>query len=381
MAKYDVTHSCGHEVTVDLVGKESERQWRIRNMEQECCEACAAERAAAKNLEYGLPDLIGSPAQIAWANQIRIGCFEWYEQNLYKNQDKLGAAFEEELIIYRHFKENSRSAKFWIDNRHFSPDVLYKQHRKKYMEEIERKLTDVRERDDAFAKAAKAEATLRPENPCTDMITEIKVDGEERNGTVSLYSEKDETFRLLVKKYGYAWTDRAWRLSVGFRNGTVEDRAAEIANALLRSGFPVMIMDEKIREKAVDGSFKPEQKKWALISADKKMISLYFDRDDTIYSAARKLPGSQWNKLCGSVDVPMHNAEAVLDFSDAYGFEISPGCKRAIDAWIAEKEAALVVRPAKPEIMPNQNKGIAGILDSSREVLPDLRDEDELEKD
>ena len=83
MAKYDVTFSCGHTETIQLFGKETDRQRKIKWYEEHCvCSSCykkqqeearkaAAEKAAAEASKLGLPELIGTPKQIAWAEEIR----------------------------------------------------------------------------------------------------------------------------------------------------------------------------------------------------------------------------------------------------------------------------------------------------------------------
>jgi hypothetical protein len=75
VAKYHITHTCGHIVTYDLVGKLSLRNYRINRMEQEACQEC---RNAARNQQSaeqansaGLPELTGTEKQIAWATTIR----------------------------------------------------------------------------------------------------------------------------------------------------------------------------------------------------------------------------------------------------------------------------------------------------------------------
>lgn len=62
MAKYVVTHSCGHTEEVSLFGKESERERRIAWLEGQPCTECRAEEATG---------LTGSPRQRAWAADIR----------------------------------------------------------------------------------------------------------------------------------------------------------------------------------------------------------------------------------------------------------------------------------------------------------------------
>lgn len=74
--KYDVTYSCGHKGTVELYGKTSDREAKIRWYESsavcpECYKKQQQEAADKTATEYELPELEGSEKQIAWANTIR----------------------------------------------------------------------------------------------------------------------------------------------------------------------------------------------------------------------------------------------------------------------------------------------------------------------
>lgn len=57
MAKYEVTHTCGHEVTVDMIGRN--REWRLERMAEYPCVSCRREERAAMNAERVLA-LLGS---------------------------------------------------------------------------------------------------------------------------------------------------------------------------------------------------------------------------------------------------------------------------------------------------------------------------------
>ena len=55
MGKYDVTYSCGHTGTVDLFGKNTERERKIAWMEREClCPDCYKAAKRKEEKERGL---------------------------------------------------------------------------------------------------------------------------------------------------------------------------------------------------------------------------------------------------------------------------------------------------------------------------------------
>lgn len=75
MAKYEITHSCGHVRTYNLFGKTDDRNRKIEWLESQPCPDCkreeenaeSAKKAAAENR----PVLTGSEKQVAWANTLR----------------------------------------------------------------------------------------------------------------------------------------------------------------------------------------------------------------------------------------------------------------------------------------------------------------------
>ena len=78
--KYTITHSCGHEEQVELFGKAADRDRKVAAMESEPCSECRAKEAHVD----GLPDLEGSPKQVAWAGDIRKQFIVRWAENLEK---------------------------------------------------------------------------------------------------------------------------------------------------------------------------------------------------------------------------------------------------------------------------------------------------------
>lgn len=154
MAWYDVTYSCGHEGRVQLYGKEADRQRKIEWYED--CAVCpdcykaeqerkrqeANEAAKKRAEEMNLPELTGSPKQIAWANTLRDERLEQekacYEANirhnelLLKEQPERQKEFEQankELAEsekeYREYLISHTESKWWIDKRNWDGTELH----------------------------------------------------------------------------------------------------------------------------------------------------------------------------------------------------------------------------------------------------------------
>lgn len=75
MAKYEITHSCGCTETVNICGTNAhgERDKRIAWLSSIPCRECEARAAAERAADAGLPELSGTPKQVAWALDIREG--------------------------------------------------------------------------------------------------------------------------------------------------------------------------------------------------------------------------------------------------------------------------------------------------------------------
>lgn len=111
MAKYTITHACGHTEDVNLFGKHADRERKIAYLESIDCRSCWDAAQAAKAHEAGLPELSGSPKQIAWANGIRNrilaeadSCINAHPD--WPNMDKWLTELKKET-----------AARWWIDHR------------------------------------------------------------------------------------------------------------------------------------------------------------------------------------------------------------------------------------------------------------------------
>ena len=116
MAKYNITHVCGHVSVENIGGPEKDRLPQVKRIQNRPCAECAraetTKRAAEASHEAGLPALSGSEKQISWAEAIRVKMLSDADAFIAKlPQDdprtkKVHAAIRAQA-----------EAKFWIDNR------------------------------------------------------------------------------------------------------------------------------------------------------------------------------------------------------------------------------------------------------------------------
>lgn len=278
---YEGTYSCGHKGQVKLYGKKKEREWRAEKIFEGICDDCKEKERQEKNKkalelskEYEFPELIGSEKQIAWANTIRLDFYTRCEQKKIVSDD----------LITEHLE-----AKFWIDNRYFIANDI-----EKFVDESTKKSEREKEK-----KRLLDEDTVFP--------TELKYAGVveivNNNGNICLFYPKDKDFIELVKKYNFKWDD-VWCRHLTKLTGDFSDRAAEIGHVLLKNSFAICIHDKEVLEKAINGNFLPECKRWIMAEPDDSLLKIYWvNRDNYLYSEARRIKTSKWEKPYVTVDI------------------------------------------------------------------------------
>lgn len=131
MAKYQITHACGHVQTHQIFGsntkgqRDSKRDWLASCL----CEDCYREEqrakhdsankvAAATNKANNLPSLVGTQKQIEWAESIRAKKVADLD-NLLKPEFANGeyAEFYNQCQYIINTVKNQSSASYWINNK------------------------------------------------------------------------------------------------------------------------------------------------------------------------------------------------------------------------------------------------------------------------
>jgi len=368
MATYNITYACGHEGSVRLTGPKRTREWIVSNKEKELCPDCykkhleeerAAEREAAQVAakEQELPDLIGTEKQVNWAITIRAKYLEILADIL----QSVTIRDEIDLIVFQNVIEsiqNETAASWWIDNR-TSDEYEIKQYlAKKYQE-----LLKLRETTGCISEEeAIQEATLRPESPVSELPAEIKI---EKDIIYIKYPERNDDFREIVKYHGFKWYGDSWARRISKFAGTVQDRAGEIGNHLLKEGFIIRVFDEEARGKAISGNYALEQKRWVAARVEGKYkgyFALSWEQgNEKIYDASRSIAGSRWDKPY--VVIPSAQYEAILDLADEFGFKLSEGAQKLVKGAIKTKESSIVANPGEAPEPIKEVKSTPGEID------------------
>ena len=159
-------------------------------------------------------------------------------------------------------------------------------------------------------------------------------------------------------------------------SGYLVDRVAELGNKLLVAGFAVSIIDLEQRRRAVAAEYAPECRRWVKLYTGEEHtgdLCVCWDREDDLFSTIHKIHGSHW--YCGAMAVPIASWNEVLDMAEMLGFQISDMAQEAINTYRNHLNPAVSVSPA-PEPVQQPDK-LSAILNSSPDVLSDLKDEEQ----
>lgn len=189
---------------------------------------------------------------------------------------------------------------------------------------------------------------------------------------------KNDTVRQILKDNGWSWDSQnsvwAYRIN-SYRLPYRLERVAECGNKLLNAGVPITIANDKIRTKAVDADYIPANPHYILEGYNGDTTTIRICWDDKIsaslYKDIKSLPGAKYSG--GVVHVPTKYYNEIWDFAKTYNFGISNEATKLLEIAKNNYDSRTVVTVAESKkIVP----ATENILDSSRAIIDDLRDDD-----
>ena len=381
MAWTDVTYSCGHTGEVQIYGARKDREkavWIYKNYK--LCPDCYEEQrrkeeqaVLSRAEEYGLPELSGSPKQIAWAMGLRDDLIKRFEELVEKDRGLMQetgtpeeiAKFEQNVLSLRTFFVSQTESRFWIDCREKRVESV--------VTEALRSIRDKEKNESPRGLDATEESTVYPENQTTKDVAEIN----ESDGKVELKSAKNDTIIKTVKSLGYEWnqSNKKWFLKLDATTGNPLDRIAEVGNALLNAGVPVLIFNEEARQKAISGDFEGVHPYWIChsTSTGDLVVKWKIKISEELFHRIKALPGSRYDN--GRFRLSPKYYDEIRDFASLYNFSLSKDAEEILNKVEEEDKARIRVTPATVNPVKAETDGLNEILKSSRDVLDDLREE------
>lgn len=349
MALFYGTYSCGHEGRTDIWGPVKNRQWIADKKFSGLCPECqkieiekeiekANDESAMQSAKLGLPDLEGTEKQVAWANTLRIQIANKFEEQIsfYKETNPpLAIHFNE---IQEFIMQKKKMASWYINNR----EDNFKEIIDKIEDEYKEKPTDAIRISDI-----RVESSVSPKK--IEHPGMVEISGDDTRITVTY--EKNNDFRQIVKSLGFIW-EGVWSRKLSETTGDYVNRAAELGNKLLQNGFTILVLDEKIRTKAINADFEVECTRW--IYRRKRNLAINWSKNDSdnIYKSAKKIPTSKWSSPSIIVDVSHY--KEVADFAKMYGFRYTESAKKMISAYVNSIEKIPMVNIAESKKMEGQ---------------------------
>lgn len=125
-----ILHVCGHPAERELRGNRSSQAWQAEQWAKKPCPTCwradvdpASAEAMLTAEEHNWPDLLGTPAQIAWARTVRGELVDTLPSRMVELKGMAaarGTTFEnipEAIALAREIALEQTSAAWWIESR------------------------------------------------------------------------------------------------------------------------------------------------------------------------------------------------------------------------------------------------------------------------
>lgn len=378
------------------------------------CKACqdkknAAENAAAaeRNAAVGLPALLGSEKQVAWAETIRHIIFDSLEKALpiAKAEDRHAAmqqypAHSSTLAIAQAVKTVSAMldskfgeraveafltilrgqdrASWWIERGRSSVEYLAYS----MGEELRDALMTGPEPMPEQA-AAGEEALLRPAG---ELSSRVVIEISRHDDSVVLDFPSLDAAEEIARQLRFRWDERRWCRPMTELTGDPLDRMAETAQRFLRAGFLVRVYDEEARRRAETGEFHHERRRWVTMCRPmpgKESLRISWSLRDDFFEAARRIPGAWYERSPGMrvivFFVPVKAVAEVAAFAEEYGFSLTAEVAAMLGSHRGAVDAAAIVAEFKER--PPRATASVEIPDlpvpDGVGIHPDLRDEDD----
>jgi hypothetical protein len=301
-------------------------------------------------------ELKGTTKQIAWAETVREEIIDRVERHLEVMVTGENLLERNKQVSYlRGIAESS----WWIDHRKYNADFLFT-----VLEGMMEKEKELEQHSEALSSLILTEKDLKKDEGLLTTGLEYKqtVVIKVFDSIIKIDSKKDCDLICILKEHYFKWEQAPyignglyldtirgdkpsyyWMRDIKSISSSLEDKVAELGYILINEGFPVVIQNDLIRSKLIDGDFEKESRQWMYFSpADKTFILKwlpYFDessvawrlRSTDIYNRLKSFYGSQWDKELQSMRVPVKYYRELLNFCDEFDFTVKESATNLLD--------------------------------------------------
>lgn len=374
---------CGQKTEEQVECKWRDLDWETKKRQDTLCPDCQEkedeELLAAlqkKNYSYKMPVLNGSKKQIEWAEQIRNKQYESLTALKSNREGKFMVSNWKGKIERFPDSENVAIWQACINNFEYyvqdeieelleetSAGRIIDGRDKEWKVRIENRARDERERRLSKERGPK-EILLVPNGPKKNLTVSLHI----KDNCIYTVGEYNPKLITCYKEARMKWNsfERIWWKSNQSTMTSTTDSAADLANSLLLAGFCVKV-PRLIGEMVESKNFVPDKKTWIELRDDFYCTVRTVEKNaEPIVNAATRIFGKK--DYYGHPYTEIYNYQAVKEFADLYDVALDSDVIKAI-----EKQKALQknIDPLMPQ--PPRD-GLKEILNSSREVLDDLKD-------
>lgn len=329
-------------------------------------------------------ELVGNEKQIELASELRDDFFRRFDemssQEEAREESRLEKRPDDEQLVEkvnerrarrnaaRKYFASKNMSSFWIDTRDASI---------KFMLETASEKIDalVRDEQPELKVVLDASVIYPPKESQKSMIV---ADARNYGCYAEITSIDSEEAIEAIEEMGWTYSEArdAWTYSIDESTGTAEERIAEAGNALLSTGLPVRIVDEETRRRAVEGDFEPTYPFW-IVFRQGKIAPLYPLDDEDMQRLIAGLRFSHFSKRQNAYIFNDAFYDEIRAFAEIHGFRISPTADSVLSDAEKIESARLRVKPsAGKDGSVVETVDLKKILESSRDVIDDLKDDD-----
>lgn len=431
-----IKYSCGHEdkiadtteVVLRRLPSEQAREELLKLVAAGACYNCGRNRMI-ETFNADVPPLEGTPRQIDYADKVRVRTLkcglEWFIKNYFVSgcSDEDGA--DQCIVLYRigtvmfKYAHVCRSSKWFLDlfSGGYYPSM---ENKVKYVDFVVKNAPlgpmfninsegavktlanclaaasddeilfwlglgkapeQAKDPEEAALKKEIEEAsTLRPENPVSNVVTEISMDEEKSLIHVQAPGKLEELIEV-VRELRFKWNPdrKRWWKKVREVDGDLKDRFIETGRKLLEAGIIIKIPSLDYIEDIEAGRYTPAYPRWITVSDKAPDRFLIFWNDDSFCGNIRRIPQARvWQR---SATVPSVEYLSVCDFAEEYEFRFTGDAQALLEAAKLREKGQVVVKlkdgPSEIVLTP-PHQGIPKLEAEEQKIADELKDgEDE----
>ena len=199
----------------------------------------------------------------------------------------------------------------------------------------------------------------------------------EEGALIVEYAQADEAFaqRMRQRRFKPMEGQGLFGRRVRENAAPLLDRGAEDAALLLEAGYAVCVTERALHDRIAAHTFEPEHFLWILTSNQPDRLRLIYPHVERIHRYVCKAGGKWTGKY---MEIPICYADRLEELTQLYGFRITRGAQRRIEAWQEAVRRTTLYRPrtSRAESVRTEDM-FTRLLNAHIQVPDDLKDEHE----